>query len=1108
MMERIMNYKLLPLYPRNSKVYNTEAELLYNGVLDENVKNIGIIAHYGAGKSSLLKTFKDNYSNKETDLKFLNISLASFNSEHKSQKPINGKPVDGGVQDLNNDVEKSILQQMLYKKEKNDLPKSQIKRNNNFIGSKYILYFFLIVVAAVCVASFLLYALNFNNIEILKFDHWDVAYLILGVCTFLIFIVLLLFAINISKISIKGIELELKGQGESLLNKFLDEIIYFFQRTKYNVVIFEDLDRFDNLNIFSKLRELNNILNSNEVILAQKKITFIYAVKDQMFDNSNDRAKFFDLILPVFSVLSQLNVRSQIVNALKESNLGADWLTKSFIHDISIYIKDMRILNSIINDCVTICSETDLSRMHGDKEIDKHIQIFSLMTYKNLFPKDFALLEEDKGDFKSFMEKADELRKNNIKANLAQISRLEESNKTYKNYIRDTGNKSAYGTNIKQNQEQLDELYHKNKLWAGVIAFTCDNLETVFKPFLVDNTLKPEYKLLKMLIRYGYIKDNFKNYIYKMDANFLAENDDKYIRILINREPPEFYLKLNDINIILEDLSDDKLSSESALNFDITNYLFENDNDKNHSKLLVYKNILIQNTPLVNQFIVEYILTENEWNKDFIKFLITNKENTLSLVLNSKLPETKIDKCFNYILTNFDASDIAIQNDLNEFVSYILDSDGVLSNVKNYVNKLAFLKSKGFEIRNLEQLEISDEVLNSIVQNNAWEVNYLNISMLLKRLYNYSQEQIDMGGISLIRAIPNTHLSNYILSDMRQYLEKVMLISNSFNLNASDFRSIITNYALPFELRKRVIENQETAIDYFANVQDDTLQCLFENNKVIASINQLSTLSAKSILKDSIIKYLILNIPKFSDKPITSQNLTLYIVNTNILVEDKTLTEIYFNSIQNNLPKIQEITNDASMSFILKNKNLNLTLDDINYISNNDFSKSQVVLATKYMSSILDVNFENNLIVRLALKHNEDKEVRRRILCGNILEITDEDDLVVVKPIVDDIISNKFEITSNIYYSLNKKALCNADRINLLLSQVDYLSKDTLLDYVKNLGGIYFKLINTGELYCDDDSLYKDPIILALESKALIKKRKKSNKYCIKLYRPNVLMVG
>lgn len=69
----------------------------------------------------------------------------------------------------------------------------------------------------------------------------------------------------------------------------LDEILYFFQATDYDVVVIEDLDRFDTPDIFLKLRELNFLLNNSAVV--GRKIKFIYAVKDDMFKDSS-RTKF------------------------------------------------------------------------------------------------------------------------------------------------------------------------------------------------------------------------------------------------------------------------------------------------------------------------------------------------------------------------------------------------------------------------------------------------------------------------------------------------------------------------------------------------------------------------------------------------------------------------------------------------------------------------------------------------------------------------------------------------------------------------------------------------------------------------------------------------
>lgn len=87
--------------------------------------------------------------------------------------------------------------------------------------------------------------------------------------------------------------------------------MYFFEASKYNVVIFEDLDRFDIIDIFEKLRELNELINNSEQI--DRRVVFIYAIKDDIFGDvdsdklTKDRTKFFDFIIPVIPIINASN---------------------------------------------------------------------------------------------------------------------------------------------------------------------------------------------------------------------------------------------------------------------------------------------------------------------------------------------------------------------------------------------------------------------------------------------------------------------------------------------------------------------------------------------------------------------------------------------------------------------------------------------------------------------------------------------------------------------------------------------------------------------------------------------------------------------------------
>lgn len=59
---------------------------------------------------------------------------------------------------------------------------------------------------------------------------------------------------GIKKLNISSGEIEIDPKSEaSILNRYLDELVYFFSATRFNVVLIEDMDRFNDPEIFTKL---------------------------------------------------------------------------------------------------------------------------------------------------------------------------------------------------------------------------------------------------------------------------------------------------------------------------------------------------------------------------------------------------------------------------------------------------------------------------------------------------------------------------------------------------------------------------------------------------------------------------------------------------------------------------------------------------------------------------------------------------------------------------------------------------------------------------------------------------------------------------------------
>lgn len=347
---------------------------------NENVKNIAITGPFGSGKSSILETFKT----KHKEYNYLNISLASFSENNN----ING--------DINRLIERSILQQIFYGVKAKRIPDSRFKRIKSINIKKLLLTAIFLIIWGL---STLIIAnpafLSSNNFlkEIIPSDSQLFNYIILSIFILgLIKIVLNILRVfnnaKFNKLNFKSGEIELNSNiDSSILNKHLDEILYFFEVTPYNVVIIEDLDRFNNSDIFTKLREMNLLINNSKQI--GRRIIFIYAVKDDLFKDKKSRTKFFDFIIPVIPVINSSNSGELLAKKFSEANFE-DLLSKNFISDISLYIDEMRILKNIYNEFIIYKEKLGNIDLNPEK-------LFSIIIYKNLYPEDFAKLHSNEG---------------------------------------------------------------------------------------------------------------------------------------------------------------------------------------------------------------------------------------------------------------------------------------------------------------------------------------------------------------------------------------------------------------------------------------------------------------------------------------------------------------------------------------------------------------------------------------------------------------------------------------------------------------------------------------------------------------------------------------
>ena len=390
---------------------------LKNAIDKPNVFNIALTGSYGAGKSSILKTFKAYYP----EYHYVNVSLASFVEVNLSD---GDNTVKGKQDSFEDQLEYSILQQLFYHVKATNIPESRFGRIERTSRKKRILV--VVSILLFIVANLFLFCQEQVNkyflipTEVLKSSFiFGISISVLFIGIFVILFQLILF---IKKISIKNLTLDKatlefeEKKNVSIMNRYLDEILYLFQEKKYNVVIFEDIDRFENTHIFTKLRELNLILNQSEEV--GRRIVFLYALKDDIFANAEERTKFFDYIVPVIPFVNVSNSGDLFRRRIAELNIPETEVRSSFITDISAFVNDMRVLTNVVN-------EFDLYRNLLDPKLNKE-KLLAMILYKNLYPTDFSLLHQNKGVvYETFMS-ADKLRDDIEKDDRARLEDIDK----------------------------------------------------------------------------------------------------------------------------------------------------------------------------------------------------------------------------------------------------------------------------------------------------------------------------------------------------------------------------------------------------------------------------------------------------------------------------------------------------------------------------------------------------------------------------------------------------------------------------------------------------------------------------------------------------------
>jgi len=802
--------KLTPVNDADISVYEEAIDFAFN---NSDIKNIAISGAYSAGKSSVLESYKA----KKPDKRFIHISLAHFRTpeyENSESETIIKESV----------LEGKILNQLIHQIQSNKIPQTNFRVKKGIDPKRLI---FLTLFASLYLGSIAFLLLMSPIIDYITMLPEGWLKLVLSVfvnpyiqviiaaitatCSVITIFSLIKAQKNknlFRKISLQGNEIEIfEDQEDSYFDKYLNEVLYLFENVEADVIVFEDMDRFNASRIFERLREVNTLVNIHRTKEnSDNKVTlkFFYLLRDDIF-TTKDRTKFFDYIIPIVPVVDNSNSYEQFLKHLKTSNF-IERFDQSFLQSLSLYIDDMRILKNIYNEFVVYIHRLNTTDLDWNK-------MMAVITYKNLFPRDFSDLQLSKGFLFTLFSQKPQL----IETTLSDTKEKREVLRYRINCIKDEilishqelddaylGKESrlpkSYGhlTNDGQKQKKANDLelkkrkqvvqdklerilpelesqlaeieqeialiqtkslqelitrYNENKFFSTTLTTEID-AKNDFKVIMESDY----FDLLKFLIRNGHIDEKtYNDYLTYFYEDSISANDKTFLRRITDKRGAEYTYILKDPKKVIESpiIRAVEFDQVETLNFDLFHCLLRDDSDPIYA---VYEKRLIEQIKRAKKF--DFISNFYESGKSTSQFIIKINEiwpQFFLIALQEKaIPFNQIRQYSMDTLYYSSNDEIITVNEDNILSQYISNTPDYL----NIENPVADRLIEGFSLIDVKFVTLDYELSNrklfdAVYRNFLYILSFDNISLMIKQEYGFERDwDICHKNYTLIQSFP------------------------------------------------------------------------------------------------------------------------------------------------------------------------------------------------------------------------------------------------------------------------------------------------------------------------------------------------------------------
>jgi hypothetical protein len=389
--------------PSHHQIY---VDLLQRALEHDSTRNVALTGAYGTGKSSVLAHLQEDekYTNRIVRLSLSTIAPRDRGKDHTDE-------ADDSPTSRVNQIQKEIVKQLLYRTAPRDVAQSRYRRAT-VPRSKKEFTTALVFGLAIAGLLFLLGPLQ-PLISSLFAETWRqvLVYVIVAglsvLVTWTFIVITRMRPVMSASVNATITTVTLTKQSDTYFDAYLDEIVYFFEATKCDIVVIEDIDRFEDAQVFDTLRALNGLLNNSGQI--GRRVVFVYAIRDSVFEKigatedltdktvgkfSDDhakealkrasRTKFFDVIIPVVPFISPDNARDVLSKAMKSDDFK---ISPGLIRLAARHVPDMRMIYNIRNEFEVYRDQLVISKKSLPDITDD--LVFAIVLFKNTHLADY-----------------------------------------------------------------------------------------------------------------------------------------------------------------------------------------------------------------------------------------------------------------------------------------------------------------------------------------------------------------------------------------------------------------------------------------------------------------------------------------------------------------------------------------------------------------------------------------------------------------------------------------------------------------------------------------------------------------------------------------------